>query len=230
MERTLSIEEKIKKAEEIYNKRNSQNSQYGIFETKNKKEYKFFNKIIIQLIICLSIYLVAYVIVNNQYVFSGDFKNNLREIMKNDIEIQKINEFINTQIKNIKLNNNNNGTVENNTTENTNNTESTSSVENSAKENSVTNEEAQEADISQIKEKISFIVPVVGVVTSRFGIRTPTTPTVPVNHTGIDIAAPKGTDILSATNGKVILNSDQGDYREAYKSIDRRYRDNICTL
>lgn len=228
MERTLSIEEKIKKAEEIYNKRNLQNSQYSIFETKNKKEYKFFNKIIIQLIICLSIYLVAYVIINNQYVFSEDFKNNLREMMKNDIEIQKINEFINTQIKNIKLNNN--GTVENNTTENTNNVESTSSVENSLEENLVTNEETQEADISKIKEKISFIVPVVGVVTSRFGIRTPTTPTVPINHTGIDIAAPKGTDILSATNGKVILNSDKGDYREAYKSINRRYRDNICTL
>ena len=70
----------------------------------------------------------------------------------------------------------------------------------------------EEQDILDVKNTTSFIVPVEGYISSKFGIRNPTTSTVPKNHTGLDIAAISGTIIRSATDGVVIQNSSQGDY------------------
>jgi murein DD-endopeptidase MepM/ murein hydrolase activator NlpD len=50
-----------------------------------------------------------------------------------------------------------------------------------------------------------------------FGLRNPTTATVPKNHTGTDIAAPKGTKIISATEGKVVYKSSKGDFGKHIK-------------
>lgn len=225
MERTLSMEEKIRKAEEIYNRRNSQGSQINIYENKTHKEFKFFNKILIQLIVCLSIYLISYVIINNQYVFSGDFKNKVQEIMKYDIEINNIKGFINSKIKSLNiLNNTTTNTVEgvNNTSEgkNTEDIINANSVADANTVDSNVKEETQEEkDIREVNEKIKFVLPVVGVVSSRFGNRTPTTSTVPTYHTGLDIAAPTGTEIKAATNGKVTFKSEEGDYRKTYTSV-----------
>ena len=59
-------------------------------------------------------------------------------------------------------------------------------------------------DVQLIKSKnISIIVPVTGVITSRYGVRQQVFPGVDPYHTGIDIANKKGTEILSATNGVV---------------------------
>jgi len=59
-------------------------------------------------------------------------------------------------------------------------------------------------DVQFIKSKnISIISPTSGVVTSRYGVRQVIFPGVDPYHTGIDIANKKGTEILSATNGKV---------------------------
>ena len=69
-----------------------------------------------------------------------------------------------------------------------------------------------EKDANYIKSSINFIKPVNGTISSMFGLRNPTTSTVPKNHTGTDIAAVIGTKIVSATDGKVILSSSQGDY------------------
>ncbi len=48
-----------------------------------------------------------------------------------------------------------------------------------------------------------FIWPVEGVITSKFGIRNER------RHDGIDIAAPEGTDIRAAADGKVLYSGDQ---------------------
>lgn len=61
-----------------------------------------------------------------------------------------------------------------------------------------------DTDINLIKSKnINIISPVVGVITSRYGIREVIFTGVDPYHTGIDIANKKGTKILSATKGIV---------------------------
>ena len=50
-----------------------------------------------------------------------------------------------------------------------------------------------------------------------FGPRNHTTPTVPKNHTGTDIAAETGTKIVSATDGTVIVAENRGDYGKHIK-------------
>ena len=56
-----------------------------------------------------------------------------------------------------------------------------------------------------------------GVISSPYGIRETATGTVPKNHTGTDIAAVTGTKIKSATEGQVVLVSEQGDYGKHIK-------------
>ena len=69
-----------------------------------------------------------------------------------------------------------------------------------------------ELQITQIKNTTTFIKPVEGVISSKYGLRNPTTSTVPKNHTGTDIAANLGTKILSSTDGEVVIASSEGDY------------------
>ena len=77
--------------------------------------------------------------------------------------------------------------------------------------------EQMKKDAKEIKSNISFIRPIEGRISSTFGWRNPTTETVPKYHTGIDIAANEGTVIKSATDGKIIMASSQGDYGKHYQ-------------
>ena len=70
----------------------------------------------------------------------------------------------------------------------------------------------EEKDILNIKNNISFLKPLDGQITSKYGMREPTTKGVPKNHTGVDIASVIGTKIKSATDGEVTLVSSEGDY------------------
>ena len=86
-----------------------------------------------------------------------------------------------------------------------------------SKENNEPQNSQMEIDAEDIKKSISFEVPVKGYISSKFGIRNPSTSTVPKNHTGLDIAATTGTVIKSATDGTVTLVSSYGDYGKHYK-------------
>ena len=77
-----------------------------------------------------------------------------------------------------------------------------------------------------IKTNYSLIKPLTGTITSRFGIRNPTTPTVPKYHTGIDIAANTGTKFIAAMSGTVVQVSGEGDYGNHVKIM----QDDVATL
>ena len=84
MERAMSVEDKIRRAEEIYYKRREQ--EMPIRETmkrtpKEKKNIKLLKKMIKQIVVCLLIYGVFYLIVNSNYIFSEDFTNKAKEIL-----------------------------------------------------------------------------------------------------------------------------------------------------
>jgi len=75
----------------------------------------------------------------------------------------------------------------------------------------------EEIDIQNIKNTTSFIKPIEGVISSKYGRRDSATGSVPKNHTGTDIAASLGTKIKSATDGEVVLASSEGDYGKHLK-------------
>lgn len=67
----------------------------------------------------------------------------------------------------------------------------------------------------------NLTIPCIGTITSRYGFRNSNNPIVSSNHMGIDIGAPKGTDILSAHNGTVIEAGIIGSYGQCVMIQDK---------
>ena len=90
----MSVEERIRRAEEIYEKRKN-GSNIDLIEKQEKvkeekKDIKLLKKMVRQLIICALIYLIIYTIQNNKYIFSEDFINKTEEIISYDIDLKKV--------------------------------------------------------------------------------------------------------------------------------------------
>ena len=99
MERVMTVEEKIRRAEEIYQKRRQGETRPVAKVTVNdKKDIKLLRKMIIQMLISVAIYLVIYAIQNNQYVFSEDFINKANEILSYDTNFIELYEMTKNQI------------------------------------------------------------------------------------------------------------------------------------
>ena len=249
MERTLSVDEKIRRAEEIYQRKKMQNERksYATVNVRQKPEHKTIKKMFLQIAICFVIYLIYYLVQNSNYIFSEDVLNKTKEILSYNINFQekwnewkeylKIENLIPKQEKNQEQNNPNTIIDENILQNEINNTvgQMTNTVEAvlSAQETIIEETTEEESSLSQmeldanyIKETLSFIKPLNGVITSRFGNRNPTTETVPKYHTGIDIAADTGTVIVAATEGTVSVVSSEGDYGNHVKILNG----NIMTL
>ena len=252
MERTMSVEDKIKRAEEIYYKRKERDIPVRETirkSTNEKKNIKLFKKMIKQIIICLMIYAVFYLVINNNYIFSEDFTNKAKEILSQDIDFKLIYSFVSEKIKNMNIktetdniekteiqenqvniqnNNENIGGAEEILTGEIENVENIAETNETGTEGETPEQQQDqdqpevilsqaEQDANYIKNKINFIKPVEGKISSMFGPRNPTTPTVPKNHTGTDIAAETGTKIVSATDGTVIVAENRGDYGKHIK-------------
>ena len=192
---------------------------------------------IIQLIVCICIYFVIYTIQNNQYIFSEDFINKVNEIISYDIDFPKVYEdaknylmglFSNqTENENQEQNNETNESESNETSngiggavEENGETVGEETTETTEKETETTEEQnlsQEEQDIINVKNTTSFIKPVEGTISSVYGYRETATGSVPKNHTGTDIAAALGTKIQSATEGQVVLVSEEGDYGKHIK-------------
>ena len=121
MEKIMTVEEKIRRAEEIYERRKQGNvRQVATVNLNQKKDIKLLKKMLIQILICVSIYLIIYTIQNNNYIFSSDFTNKVNEILSYDTNFGEIYENIKNQITSIFSNNENlpENQVENEETEN----------------------------------------------------------------------------------------------------------------
>lgn len=223
MERTMSIEEKIRRAEEIYERRHGDSKTITRERVKEKKDLKLLKKMITQIIICTSIYIIIYVINNNNYPFSQDFVNKANEILSYDTNFKDIYENIKNQIMNIiNVNSNNNQQQKAiGGAEEISNEEVIEQTQEEVKkqEDQVVTEQISEVDkdIINIKNITTFIKPVEGTVSSKYGQRESATGSVPKNHTGTDIAANIGTKIKSSTSGEVVLASEEGDYGKHLK-------------
>lgn len=229
MERVMTVEEKIRRAEEIYQRRKQGETRPVAKVTVNdKKDIKLLKKMVIQILICVAIYLIIYTIQNNQYVFSNDFINKTNEVLSYDTNFMELYEIIKGQIMSFmkqeaeteketesEVNNEAIGGAEEEIQEETQEEQKNDEVEN--KENL----SQEELDIQNIKNTTSFMKPIEGIVSSKYGRRDTATENVPKNHTGTDIAANLGTKIKSATDGEVVLASEEGDYRKTFKNSNR---------
>ena len=82
MERAVSVEEKIRRAEEIYQRRKQGETRpVAKVSVNDKKDIKLLKKMVIQILICVAIYLMIYTIQHNQFVFSNDFINKANEVL-----------------------------------------------------------------------------------------------------------------------------------------------------
>ena len=84
----MSVEDKIRRAEEIYVRRKEgtmPKTTTVSINNDNKKELKLLKKMVIQIIISLLIYGVIYIIQNNNYIFSQEFLNKVQEVLSYDI-------------------------------------------------------------------------------------------------------------------------------------------------
>ena len=108
MERTMSVEEKIRRAEQIYERRKQgSDKQIATVSVNNeKKDIRLLKKMIVQILICISIYLVIYFINNSEYVFSKDFINKINEILSYDVNFMDLYNTIKDQYNKIIVNNN----------------------------------------------------------------------------------------------------------------------------
>lgn len=278
MERTMTADERIRRAEEIYQRRRlnenrTTSARVSVGETP--RDFKLFKKMILQIMICLCIYFIFFLVKNSNYVFSEDFIKKTQEILSYDINFQKqyqdlqnliqqnfqkeeeeqggikneaeSNSQTETQGENMQDEQNRNQ-IEGQLVENT----GGEGLEQSAEENeagamegtevdtlSMTSEASNNGtvedsssvsqtltDANEILQNYSIIKPLTGTITSRFGVRNPTTETVPKYHTGIDIAADTGTKFVAAMEGEVVLVSDQGDYGNHIKI----QKDDVVTL
>lgn len=247
MERTLSQEERLRRAEEIYYRRqNAINSaRTATVNITPKRNYKLLKKVIIQIVVCGCIYGVIYKLQSNTDSFSTDSINYIKGAMAYDIDINNAFEEAKKYMATFNLINEENTIEENNIIENqitedaeigNNVIEATLAVSEQVEETTTeATEEASsvsqmEQDAEYIKSNFSFIKPVEGTVTSRFGLRNPTTETVPKYHTGIDIGVVEGTVFIAAMEGTVELVSSVGDYRKSYKNNKWRCINTLCTL
>ena len=205
---------------------------------------------------------MIYIIQNNNYFFSEDFINQVKNILSYDINFMEIynnskqgilsvkanldsftNQNENEVNKNVNSETNENminqegeetqiensngigGAVETQISEENTLIESQENVQLDYEANNQTDSEIvtqteltqEEQDIIQIKNTTTFIKPVQGTISSKFGLRNPTTSTVPKNHTGTDIAANTGTKIIASTSGEVVLASEEGDFGKHLK-------------
>lgn len=238
MDRTISQEERIRRAEEIYKRRN-QNKKYDFspqYNVATKPIYKkakksMTKKLVIQSIVCLIIYFGVYFAngqENMKYVYDT-VKENVNqdiniEILKYRIETakkwleEKVGMFIKENAEEPTT------VIEENTVNEEQNEVSTDEVNNLQEEqNSEVQEVSQveepksqeELDIEEAKSK-NIIWPLNGVITSNFGPREATS-IVSAYHHGLDIGGNEGDTIIAAMDGEVTVVSEDGDYGKHIK-------------
>lgn len=228
----MSYEERMKRAEEVYQRRKNGGhvSPDTTLQVTERKQIGLFKKLIIQVLICACLYLVFFSIQNSSYLFSEAVVGQVKEVLSYDINMhqatEKVVEYIN-QVRNIQsLIPEAYQEKQPMQVDTTLGNQAQSLLQQLGEADQASSISQMEEDVHYIQKTTSLIKPVDGTITSSFGSRNPTTPSVPKYHTGIDIANRMGTKIVAAMEGKVTQVSSNGDYGNHL----RIQKDDIITL
>ncbi len=234
MEKTLSPDERIKRAEEIYYRKKIQarGRSSARVNVSDKKDFILFKKMILQIIICILIYSIFYMIQNTNYIFSEDVINKTKEILSYDVNIKNLYEQVmqylsdfSSNVEEIFSQIQDENTIDNDNDENNEGSDSEDTnelqEENIGGENVEVSEDDEtvsqmEQDAKDILGSKSLIIPLNGTITSRFGPRDSDNPIVSKNHTGIDIAANEGTVFVASMEGVVDEVSSERRFGESF--------------
>lgn len=223
MERILNDDERIRRAEEIYFRRNNRVPTRKNANIKPKDSLK--NKMLFNLLVMFNLAIIVFAIQNKDDIFKTEF---LEKINNYNFNIGiKIKEFLkNGEIpsnENIEVVENEEMNSTNDETENINedgNNQEANNEENVNEnlEEKVSSISEMEIDINNLKSAYSFIKPLSNYqVSSGFGARESEYQNVSGYHTGIDLAAESGTTINATMEGIVDLVSKEGDYGKHIK-------------
>lgn len=220
MERIFDENEKIRRAEEIYYRRNNKNiSLKGSNENKikeNKIKGNIKTKLFFNLLVLFNISVIVFAIQNREYIFTKDFLDSISNY-NNEISLKVTKYFQNI------WDNNSNEDAQNLVVENEEKPSSNIVIENIVEESTNTqisdssSLSEMELDIQNLKAAYSFTKPIEGIVSSGFGARESEYQNVKGYHTGLDIAKEKGAVIKASIGGIVDLVSSEGDYGKHIK-------------
>lgn len=189
----ITEEDKIRKAHEIYYRRNGM---------KYRSEDATTSSIGIGKILILIMLIGAVVVYQNpKDILNQKWLGEIKTILNTKINFKEI--FKKNEAKN-----------EIQTTENT--------VQEIAPEVETT-ETSQLKENNETIQEYEMIWPYKGEITSGFGNRVSENENINGNHTGIDIAGNYGDDIVSAINGHVIEVSEEGDLGKHIKVQNEKY-------
>lgn len=163
MERTLSQEERIRRAEEIYYRRKLNNNDVRmpssqVRDKTEKRQFSLYRKMAIQILLCVLIYLVFSLIKEANYLFSENVINKTKEFLNQDINFEvissNVNEFWQNNKDKFSIFKNN----EEQNTENTNNEQNTNAENNEQNvENNVQNTETNTVQNEQTNNETTGI-------------------------------------------------------------------------
>ena len=219
MEKFLNDEEKIRRAEEIYYRRNNQ--AYPVRKKEDKKIKNVKYKLLLNLLIMFNLAVIVFCIQNKEFIFTKEFIKKMDEYNSNMTGkiLNVFGSFFEEENNNNTINNNENVLITNekqNVVEMQNVIDENNGVKNNL-ENTISSINEMEMDISNLKAAYKFINPLQGTVSSGFGARQSKYQNVTGYHTGIDIAADLGTPIVASMEGIVELVSSEGDYGKHVK-------------
>lgn len=237
----ISEAERIKRAEELYYKRRYNQNYRGSSRKEKKKKHSFIRWFIGKTIYALLIIACVYGYNNKEYILSDEFKEDFNNFIKTPIDFDKlINNFYTNSNENVdnseeKSANDSKGDENDDTKINiidsnivNEKTEEISKKTTSQEILKTTNIKTKDMSVEEyIKSVCSFIKPIEAKVTSRYGKRSSKYKNVSKNHTGIDLAANVGTDIVSSIDGKVIEVSSEGNYGKHLKIESKNDKDII---
>ena len=228
MERIISEEDRIRRAEEVASRRRNRIPAESInVQTNNKPS--LMRKLFCQVLSSICIFGILYFLSQN----NSQAMELIKPVLSEDTDFNQIYTRFDGFIKNIGNEMRNVEAIEGNEIENNSVTDVQNNLANDIQlESNVTtvssaqdvqsSEEAMgggdesidsetDQDVIYIKKNGSFIKPISGRITSGYGPRTPTD-IVSANHAGVDIGANTGADIVASMEGKVEVVSSQGDY------------------
>ena len=236
MEKILSPEERVRRAQEIYERRRNLNGRRNIatVNVNEKKNFKILKKMFIQLLVCLLIYFIFYYINGLNNEGTNQFIEKTKDVLSYDINLEELFNNIQNWVNNFLKEDNKKIVSEQNVVNNENSIEQSQVESNTIEEHEVKEEESsnteelsqEEKDAKYISENFNLIVPLNGIISSEYGERESTNEIITKEHHGIDIAAEEGSLISSAMEGEVII----ARYSSSYGNFIEIQNNDVITV